>query len=1010
MIFEIILFIGCRRLVLLLTASVVLICMPANANNIEKFYQFDIRSESVIKSLGTFSVITELSSLFSYDLVKTKKSKPLKGRYTAQQALKILLTGTGLKAEILENNTFLVKPNLALVENEQLVKEGDKKLKTNKTLLASMLAMMFTPVHGAEDTQEKETKEDAEVIQIMGIRASLASAHEVKRESNKIVDAIVAEDIGKLPDSNVAEALQRVTGVQLMSNVAVQSGGAQETGEGAKIAIRGMSADLNRSEINGMSFAGTGSSREADFRNIPSEFISKIEVVKSPTASMTEGAVGGTVNISTIRPFDAGGGFKSFASLKSQIKPGADTDATNPYALNTFVYISNTFGDKFGASFMYNQGEYNGRSDIMENIVTNYGDYNGDGNSEYFPFAPRYWMSTTVEDRKGFTSSLQYRPTEGLEFIFDMTHSKRTADISNRVVNYVYNGTFSNLQIAQDGTPGATVVGLTTDDSKYQGLTSEFTETRETDTYSLTTDWKASEDLTVTALLGISEGSYDKPLVNLYYGMVSPEHTYSVAGEDNIWRTTQNISSLGKDASEWDSYTGQFNFTKTDQKETLAQLDFKYYLDQNFIESVETGVQLRNTQFDNLNARDIKTITAENTPAGFTPNELVDLPAEFGELYSGSTDGIPTDFWTPSSQLTGAFFDQTTVNHFANYDASVLDAGGVWGIEEKVSSAYVQANFYTPLEDMSLSGNFGLRYTKTETETNGFANAATAGFNEPVSREGDYSDILPAFNISLEVSDNLTVRAAAAKVLARPKIADLVPSFVYNEPALTASSGNTDLDPFRANQYDLIVEYYNDSTTLTAGLFYKDLESLVTTTSESVDIFNNGDIYNLIRPVNGEGATIKGLELGANHNFINLPEPFNGLGISGNYTYIDSTTTDTHENTGEALAFTGLAKTSYNLQGYWEGNGFSANIGLNYRGDYVLSPVMFGNGGPQIQEAFTDLSLGLSYEFNEHVTASVSGSNLLNESVRVTSEPGPNRNISSMSFGRFFEAGISYKF
>lgn len=884
-------------------------------------------------------------------------------------------------------------------------------MNTHKTILASILTLMFTSAHSAEGIQEKKVKKDEpEIILVTGIRASLASASQLKRESPSIVDAIVAEDIGKLPDSNVAEALQRVAGVQLMSNVAVQSGGAQETGEGSKIAIRGMSADLNRSEINGMSFAGTGTSREADFRNIPSEFISKIEVIKSPTASMTEGAIGGTVSISTMRPFEGGGGFKSLVSLKSEIKPGTDTDETNPYALNGFGYVSNTFGDKFGVSLMYNQGEYNGRSDIMENIITNYGDYNGDGSNEYFPFAPRYWTSTSAEKRKSFTSSIQYRPTEELEFIFDATHSEREGDVSNRVINYVYNGTLTNLQIAQDQTPGATVVGLTTNDSRYQTLTSAFTETRETDTFSLTTNWKPTEDITVNSLIGISEGTYDKPLVNQYNQMVSPEHTFSVAGKDNIWRTTQDLGNSGQNASDWDNYTTQFNFNKTDQKETLLQLDFKYFLENDFIRSVESGVQLRNTEFNNLGAGDIKTITAANAPDDFVPNDLISLPASFGELYDGSTEGIPTNFWTPTTDVNYGFFDQSTIDKFNNYDKSVLDAGRVWNIEEEVTSAYVQANFATELDNMYLSGNFGVRYTQTDTKTDGFANAATSGFNEPISNEGDYSDVLPSFNISLEVTEQVTVRAAAAKVLARPKIGDLVPSFIYSESSLSASSGNTELDPFRANQYDLSVEYYSDSTTLTAGLFYKDVKSLVTTSSEQVDIFNNGDIYNLIRPVNGDGATIRGIELGANYNFISLPEPFSGLGVSGNYTYIDSTTTEKHVNTGEPLGFTGLAKNSYNLQGYWERDSFSANIALNYRGDYVLSPVMFGSGGPQIQEAFTDLSVGLSYEFNEHLTAMVSGSNLLNESVRVTSEPGPNRNISTMSFGRFYEVGFSYKF
>ena len=522
---------------------------------------------------------------------------------------------------------------------------------------------------------------------------------------------------------------------------------------------------------------------------------------------MTEGAVGGWVNIHTMRPFDGDGGFKGLVSLKSKMSPGADTELTDPNSLNTYVFVSNTFNDKFGASFMYNNGDYNGRADIMEDLIYIYDDKNGDGSSEYSPVAPRYFQNLVQEERESFTGSLQYRPTEDLEFIFDATHSERSGDVHNYVVNYIHFpgwGTNSNIIIEDE-----TVVGFDNEGGLFQSLSSEFTETRETDTYSLTADWRTTEDLTISAIIGSSEGVFDQPLVNIQFNKFNiPLHTMDRAGEDNIWRTTDDLANYGSMASEYAQYTSIFSQDKTDQKEALAQLDFQYSIDNSFIEMVEFGVQLRNTEFDHTGAKLNRNVDQQNAPADYVSNSsaLHGLPAEFGSEYKNNPDGIPGNFWVPDSEIfLDTFYTPEELSDIANYDEQYLDPGKVWNIEEKVSSAYVQVNFFTEFSnDMALSGNFGLRYSKTETDTHGFANVIESGFDDPVSFSSDYSDILPALNLTLEVTQSLLFRFAASQVIARPKITDLVPSLTYNEVTKLASGGNPDLDPFRADQFDLL--------------------------------------------------------------------------------------------------------------------------------------------------------------------------------------------------------------
>lgn len=863
---------------------------------------------------------------------------------------------------------------------------------------------MFTSAHAAE---EKETKEDVEVIEVKGVRASIASANQLKRESNKVVDAIVAEDIGKLPDSNVAEALQRVTGVQIE----------RERGEGSRISIRGLSADLNRTEVNGMSFAGTSTSREADFRNIPSQFISKIEVVKSPTASMTEGAVGGWVQIHTLRPFDGEGGFKAVATAKVRSIPGADTEATDENSPEYNFLLSNTFNDKFGASIMYQAGEHNGRSDIMEDLFWANLDVDGDAAPEHMPQVPRYFMNLVSEERESYTASLQYRPTEDIEFIFDATHSERKTDINNYVVNYLHlPGWGVNSNFVKEGD---TVVGFDNELALFQSLSSEYEENRETDTFSLSADWQLNDSLEVRGLLGSSKGGYDQPLLNVVFNKFNiPLHTMGRTDEDGVWTTTDDLENYGSSGTDYLQFQSIFSQQKIEQDESLAQLDVKYTFDTGFISSIEGGIQARSTEFSSTGALLVRNLGLGLDPIDpnfpTNPDVMKDLPGEFGGVYDNDTSAIPNNFWVPNTDLfLDTFYSDQERKDVANYAPQYQDAGKVWKIKETITGAYLQINFESEFSDMPFSGNFGIRHVKTETDTDGYANVASSGFDDPISLSGEYSDTLPSFNASLEVTDDFIVRVAASEVIARPKVTDLVPSLTYNSVTLTAFGGNPDLDPFRAKQADVVFEYYQEHSSVAVGMFYKDVESFVTPGFLAVDLFDNGDIYQYQTPTNGEGATIKGVELAANHQFATLPEPWNGLGVSANYTYVDAPTRDVNEITGEELPFPGMSDDSYNLTAYWENYGWSANIAFNYRGEYLVANRTFGAGGtvgPQIAEDYSDLSANVSYAYSDHLAFFVAASNLTDSYMRIKSEPGSDRNVGTISWGRQYEAGISYKF
>ena len=867
-----------------------------------------------------------------------------------------------------------------------------------RRIFPAALAVALVASSAAYGQGDEDDDAIEEIVVTASYRDSLRSAASLKRDADRVLDAIVAIDIGKLPDSNVAEALQRVPGIQID----------RERGEGTRAAIRGLSADLNRSEINRMTFAGTSQSREVDFRNIPSQFISSIEVVKSPTASMTDGAVGGWIYINTRRPFDAGGGLQTAFTVKGRGGPGNDTDITREYAPEYTLFVSNTFNETFGASIMYNSVEHDSRADILEDLFWSYRDQNLDGTAEFVPQLPRYYQYIVSEKRESFTGTLQFRPTDDLELILDATPSTREAEASHFVNNFVtYFVPYNNLELTGD-----TVTGFTNPWQLFQSLSSEFDEDRETSTYSLSAEWDPSDTVKVTGLAGRSSGEFNQPLVNVVpqtFPLLGPL-TFSQAGKDNIWVTDLDLTTFGQDPLAFGLYQSIFSQQRIDQEEDLLQLDLEFARQAGIFSSFMTGAQYRTTSFDSVGAllfRSyppvlINALFGEATYNDFLANVMRPIPGRFGDVYSNNPPGVPETFWVAdSSVVLNTFYTSEELRQVNDYDDSVKDYGRVWRIEEKISSIYLQANIDASIGNLPLTGNVGVRYVRTETDTSGFGNADVS---DPVSFDNTYDEMLPALNLKLDLNERMLLRFAASGVIARPTITNLVPSLTYNSFTLIAAGGNAELDPFKATQADFFFEYYpNDVFALAVGLFYKDVDSYIETQTIQVDLFGDGQIYNYLTPVNGRGAKIKGIELAGNYSFPN------GIGVAANYTYVDSTSLEESQITGEQLPFPGLSKSSYNLTAFYEKGRVSARVAYNFRDEHLANSTSFGVFGltsAQFTEDYASLDASINFAVTPNFTAFVSGSNLTDEYQRNVGQGGLNRNISTITWGRFFEFGV----
>lgn len=335
--------------------------------------------------------------------------------------------------------------------------------------LAAMAAslLLMTPLANAQDTME--------TIVVTGIRASLQSAMTVKRDSPQVMDAITAEDVGKFPDKDMGEALQRVTGVQISRS----SGG-----EGAYVTIRGADPNMTRVEINGvgaLSVTPNSGDRAIDFRDLPVEFISRLEVIKSPTADMVEGGIGGTVRVITRRPFDssepyiAGSiqtinsnlaqtwdpkialiGSKLFFGDKLGVLVSATWEESHQYdgqALTTGWLRQNKSVSAQGAP-ANPCGSYFGTS-APATCGAGYTDYTNTLQGDWYPQIPRYFNNRRNTLRYGISSVIEYRPTDTFKFFWDTTYARGKENVNNQALQLNANGgifDYSKTTLGADNT------------------------------------------------------------------------------------------------------------------------------------------------------------------------------------------------------------------------------------------------------------------------------------------------------------------------------------------------------------------------------------------------------------------------------------------------------------------------------------------------------------------------------------------------------------------------------
>lgn len=878
-------------------------------------------------------------------------------------------------------------------------------------MIGTVSALALTA--GSAMAQDSETTEVDEVI-VTGIRASIEESIDTKREADAIVDVITAEDVGKFPDKNVAEALQRIPGVVIN----------REFGEGERVSLRGTSPNLTRTLIDGHGLATAdwfileqlSATRSFNFLMLPSEIIGQSLVYKSPMADIEEGGIGGTIDTRTRRPLDLKT-FEAFGSLQGAYNENAGDIDPNGSALVSWRNEDRTFG-------VLVAGIYQKRN-IRRDAVEVLGYFDSDpGPAELL--TPSLIGSALFEQervRQGANFAVQWRPNDMLDLALTGLYSSFGADNFNQ--NFLAwgsnaiggGGTLTNTTIVD----GTAVAGTITSTPGGRGAVFDAIDRdAEATTSNIALDgtFTPNDRLTLDFKVGYTQASGDttnQPFVE--FGAPAAFRYDLRGGTPQV--QFLNLNPTNPNNMEFDF--ASLHEVTNDDSETYAYVNGEYALDMGALRSVKVGLKYtdheRETDFQAttyggfflpLLARGCGGAACgpANFAGGPTPGDFLEDVARAGTL---------SRYW----QVNRGAVQDILYGLPASVRQRVSNYPEIFSVNERVLGGYVMGRF----EGEDWRGNVGVRIVNTDQTSTGFSTAVVAspqnvsnafGTFTPVSADRSYTDILPSANFMFDLTDDLVLRFAAARTIARPDFTDVAPRTSLNPGSLTGVGGNPNIDPYRANQYDLSVEYYpEDGAIFSAAYYYKDIESFITdaptrerfnietstpntslcsrVSPASAVLFNCEFVIN--RRSNGGGARLQGLELAVQKPL------WNGFGIQANYTYSDVET-----ESGDPLP--GNSEHSYNAAVYFENDLISARLAYNYRSEFFVT---FDRSTQLNQDAIGSMDGSFAWNVTPQIALTFEAQNILDE--EITQFAGdPIRPRAVYDNGRALFAGVRYRY
>ncbi|GFE79893.1 TonB-dependent receptor [Steroidobacter agaridevorans] len=982
------------------------VCALALAGNafaqVSEQATIEIESGNLAQSLTALGRQTQTELVFDPTVVADRKAPGVRGSMTADQALEYLLSGTGLRHERTSSDVVLVLASAQQSSSTQTAPAEEEPSQDS----------------GGDDGGQESASTSEPVLEsvtVVGIRKSIADAIDVKRDATRIMDSISAEDIGKLPDQNIAETLSRIPGVQVT----------RVEGEGKSITVRGLG--LNKLLLNGKSFIGSARNGDPNLSDVSPELLAGVDVIKAPSADLVEGWLGAVINLRTKRPLDLAD------SVISGRLQSSYADRAEEWGEKVSGFVAHTFADrKFGVLLSGSYSNSTGASDVYQSggwtQVSNV-DATGDGVNDTFfrPLRLMSWANTYEDERYSVNASAQWRPMDELTFTLEGVKSRRETDRLRSTQQAILTNNITNGVIDASGTlvsgnySGVTVRPLiyggdSYSDNKYLSGNAHWAKDRWT--ANLNASVSEGEGAGLGGDGGNNNSGNDNVLVARQRAGNLASVSYDAAGSNVSPNYGFNANYDIYDPSQYEIYTTFDVDYVAENKGHDADFDVEYELD-GFFKSVKVGARTENIEVFGGNPLSTYPALSSHDPTPGSPLLATEVP---GLNYSGVIGGMfPGESGSfPRRVLTGSA-DFNQIRSALGATPISFDTPGAKAtinqVEQTTDAFFAMVRFGSDVFGVPMTGDLGVRQVNVDRESFGYTIVGNQAIEARAGKS--FSDTLPNLNLIFDLRDDLRLRFAAAKVVARPDLTSTGVGLSLQPVSMTGFSGNPDLDPFRATQFDTTVEWYFAPASLIAvGAFYKDVSAFTTSVEvveEHPEAPNNtltgpaAYTYIIGRPVNGKDGEIQGVEINYQHALTMLPQPFDGFGYAFTYTYADSETPEKDELTGQTLPIPNSSEHSANAVVYYEKGLFSGRVAYNYRSEYMTNGGSIASGGSNYADARGQVDASASFRINDNFQLTFEGVNLTRE-INSFYRTNPGRLYSSYLDDRRIYFGVAATF
>ncbi|WP_262692677.1 TonB-dependent receptor [Kordiimonas aestuarii] len=910
------------------------------------------------------------------------------------------------------------------------------------TVISSAILAAAVPASVWAQDEATVTADPLEEIVVTGYRSSLQAALNVKKNTVSAVDAIVAEDIAKFPDQNLAEALQRVPGIAIE----------RDAGEGRAITVRGLGAQFTRVRLNGMETIATSTDgasanrdRGFDFNIFASELFNSIVVHKTAEPSLDEGSLGAVVDLNTGNPLSYKEGFSFVVSGKAQYNDLSEDLAPRIATLGSWVNPDRTFG--LSASLAYSDYKtlemgnnsvrwQQARFNSVEGVdcFDDSGAYvSSTGCDEaslaFHPRIPRYGEIAHDRERLGATASIQFAPSERTTFTIDGLYSRFKETRSESWGEVLFRGNEGTMDVTSYSVDSnGNMVSATVDNAWVR--TEAYRRESETEFYQLSArlEQDVTDSFRVEVLGGLSQSDADIPVETtiIFDDRDSTNYSYDY--------TDSNHPALSFGPGIDDASAFQFAEFRdrpsflTNKFRTLA---VNTEWDMNDSLQLKTGAMYRRFNFDTVGyRRDSTYCSAFTCDAGTYGLQVTDGIAQLFELGdAGQPSGTTTGWIIPDIDAAADL-----INLYGREAA--FREGEDRGVVETVKGGYVELNAKTEVGGMTVAMNGGVRYAHTKQLSRGWNNGSE------VEVDRTYDDWLPSANIAIWPTDDFVIRGAVAKVITRPSLGSLTPGGSVDGFNYRVTSGNPNLSPYRATTFDVSFEYYfAEQAIASVALFAKDIKSFPISTTLQGTYASTGLPLSLIPPGSpaaadpegrpwelrttgdGPGGKLKGAEFSLQTPFTFLPGILSRFGTILNLTLVDSDvdyTVGTPGTDATVASFPalgseviterlfGLSKTSANGTLYYEDEKFSARVSVAYRSGFIDSTSATGNRFEGYNSTM-NVDAALRYQLTDNIELSLEGINLTDDYRDRFTDLYVDRNYEYNHYGRVILFGVRYQ-